>query len=125
AKFIRCKFTGCRFQECNFRGARFTQCDFKYSSFDKTVVPHKELIACAPEWPNVRKDLMQVLRVNAETLGDVEAQRGYIREEMEARREHLRRARARREQYYIDKYSGAGNWVSIRWQSLLLWIDRN
>jgi hypothetical protein len=125
ANFVDCQFTGCRFEDCNFREARFSRCDFKYAFFDKTILPVKEIIGSAPEWPNVRRLLMQNLRANAESLGDVEAQRAFIREEMKARREHLRRARNRQEPYYARKYAGFRNWVSIRWQSLWLWIDRN
>jgi Pentapeptide repeats (8 copies) len=125
ARFIDCKFTGCRFQDCNFREAAFLQCDFKYAFFDKTIVPTKQICASAPEWPNVRRYLMQNLRANAESIGDVDAQRAFIREEMKARREHLRRARLRQEPYYANKYAGWQNWLSIRWQSIWLWLDRN
>jgi hypothetical protein len=125
SNFVDCQFTGCRFESCNFREARFSQCDFKYASFDKTILPVREIIASAPEWPNVKRVLMQNLRANAESLGDVEAQRAFIREEMKARREHLRRARDRQEAYYARKYAGLQNWVSIRWQSFWLWVDRN
>lgn len=125
AVFENCQFTGCRFESCNFRGATFSQCDFKYASFDRTVVPPRELVVSAPEWPNVRRELMQVLRANAESLGDIDAVRAFIREEMKARREHLRRARDLQEEYYIKKYSSLGPWIKVRWQSFLLWLDRN
>lgn len=123
--FKDCKFTGCRFNECNFRGAKFSLCDFKYAFFDRTIVPHKQLIACAPAWPNVKRDLMQIMRANAVSVGDIEAERAFIREEMKARREHLRRARAQEEEYYKRKYAGWWNWCSVRWQSFWLFLDRN
>lgn len=125
AIFINCKFIGCRFESCNFRAAKFFQCDFKYSSFRETIVPIKEIIASAPTWPNVRRDLMQILRANAESQGDMEGARAYIREEMKSRREHLRRARCCEEEYYIRKYSDWDSWLRVRWESLLLWLDRN
>lgn len=42
-----------------------------------------------------------------------------------ASREHLQRARERRDEYYLKKYAGWNNWISIRWQSVWLWVDRN
>jgi len=125
APFVECRFTGCRFYSCNFRGAEFSQCDFKYSFFDQTIIPTKEIIANAPEWPNVRRELMQILRANAISVGDIESQMASVREEMKARRDHLRRARERSEDYYRKKYSGFYNWCIVRWQSLWLWMDRN
>lgn len=125
ARFVNCDFTGCQFEGCNFREALFSQCDFKYARFDRTIVPVQEIIIAAPEWPNVRRELMRVLRANAESLGDMEAARAFVREEMKARREHLRRARDQQEEYYVRKYRGRWNQLRIRWQSLLLWLDRN
>lgn len=125
ATFVNCRFVGCRFEACNFRGATFSQCDFKYANFDETIIPIKEIIVSAPEWPNVRRGLMQILRANAESLGDMESARAFAREEMKARREHLRRARDQQEEYYIRKYGGWFSQLKIRWESLLLWLDRN
>jgi Pentapeptide repeats (9 copies) len=125
ATFVNCRFTGCQFESCNFRRASFSQCDFKYTSFSQTIVPVKEIIVSAPEWPNVRRGLMQILRANAESMGDMEAARAFVREEMKARREHLRRARDQQEEYYIRKYGGFWRQLQVRWEGLLLWLDRN
>lgn len=125
AKFDRCTFTGCRFDDCNFRGASFIGCDFKYVSFNRTILPFKEIIVNSPEWPNLKREFMQVLRANAESVGDYDAQKAFIREEMEAKREHLRRARAGNESYYIRHYKGFKSWVTVRRDSFLLWMDRH
>ena len=125
AQFERCTFTGCRFYDCNFRGATFSGCDFKYVFVSNTILPFKELIVNAPEWPNLKREFMQILRSNAESVGDYDAQKAFIREEMEAKREHLRRARARNEGYYITHFKGPMSWITVRRDSFLLWLDRH
>jgi hypothetical protein len=119
--FERCKFIGCHFENSSFRSARFRQCDFRYATFDQTVLPIDELLANQPEWPNVRRELMQRLRVNAISTGDYEAEKACIREELLAQREHLRRARERKESYYAQKYSGFHAQARIRIQSAWFW----
>jgi hypothetical protein len=68
---------------------------------------------------------MQILRANAESVGDYDAQKAFMREEMEATREHLRRARIRQDPYYREKYKGIKPWLAVRKSSLLLWLDRH
>ncbi len=122
AKFIDCTFIGARFYDCNFRHAELTRCDFKYATFKDTIIPVGEVIANLPEWPNVKRELLQSHRSNAQSIGDADAVKIYIREEMTALREHYRRARERKEKYYADKYAGVARWIEVRWRSFSLWL---
>jgi len=124
AKFIECFFVGARFYDCNFRHAKLTQCDFKYATFQGTIIPASEVMANLPEWPNVKRELLQSHRINAQSIGDTDAVRIYVRGEMVALREHYRRARARNEGYYAAKYKGAKKRVEVTWRSFTLWLER-
>src|SRR4051794_39610805 len=68
AKFRKCRFVGTRFSECNFRQASFTQCDFSYGVFDQTLIKFDQVEYSLPTFPNVRKDLLQLLRANAVSI---------------------------------------------------------
>lgn len=122
AKFIDCKFIGACFYDCNFRHAELHNCDFKYANFQHTLIPASEIIANLPEWPNVKRELLQSHRSNAQSLGDNDAAQIYIREEMAALREHYRRAREKKEAYYAAKYKGINKWLEVRWRSFTLWL---
>ena len=125
AVFVKCKFIGTFFIDCNFRGAELHECDFKYSNFQNTIIPSNVVLDNLPEWPNVKRELLRMHRVNAANLGDAEAVKLYIREELVAQREHYRRARKRNESYYSNKYSGLMNWFFVRMKSIQLWLDWN
>lgn len=122
AKFIQCTFIGAHFYDCNFRHAELVRCDFKYATFQGTIIPPQEVIANLPEWPNVKCELLRSHRINAQSVGDTEAIKLYIREEMTALREHYRRAREKKEAYYSEKYKGFGRWIEVRWESFTLWL---
>ena len=105
-EFINCKFIGARFIDCNFRGAIFDGCSFEYAIFKSTLVSLAEMLKNLPAWPNVRRELLRDLRLNAESIGDAEAVKEYVREELTASREHLKKAREGKESYYASKYKG-------------------
>jgi len=122
SEFTKCFFIGARFYDCNFRHAKLRLCDFKYAQFQNTLIPISEVIANLPEWPNVKQELLRSHRVNAHSVGDADAEKKYIIEEMAALREYYRKARQKRDSYYIDKYGGVGNWFKTRWKSFTLWL---
>lgn len=122
-KFFNCKFVGARFSNCIFRGSTFSGCDFSYLAISGTIIGVKEVLVNLPEYPNVMRDLLMAHRVNAESVGDIEAVKRLIRAELGASKEHLRRARERREGYYSLKYSGLRSQAKIWWDSLFLWLD--
>lgn len=121
--FVNCKFVGARFVDCNFRGATFEGCSFEYATFRQTQIAHKQILVNLPAWPNVRRELVRSLRKNAEGSGDAEAVKVFVREELTAAREHLKKAREGKESYYAQKYKGLANRISVRWQSLWVWLD--
>ena len=125
AIFINCKFIGAYFIDSNFRGVEMRACDFKYANFQNTVIPSDTVLDNLPEWPNVKRELLRIHRINASNFGDSESVKLYIREELTAQREHYRRARKRNESYYSNKYSGFYNWIKVRFKSILLWLDWN
>lgn len=123
AKFKNCKFIGSRFYDCNFRGAELTECDFDYAQFKDTLIASYEVMQNLPKYPNQKRDLMQFHRVNAESIGDFEAIKIYVRAELEATREHWRKARIRSDRYYKDKYPGVKNYFKACFKSLYLLLD--
>ncbi len=123
AKFIDCKFIGTKFYDCNFFKAQFSGCNFKYSIFRNTLISHEQVLDNLPEWPNVKRELLRAHRVNAESIGDIEAVKVFIRAEMDAQREHLKRARERKESFYSKHYKGIINQTKVRWKSFWLWLD--
>lgn len=122
-EFVDCKFIGSRFVDCNFRNTAFDGCDFEYAVFKSTLVSHKQLLRNLPAWPNVRRELLRTLRINAENIGNEEAVKEYVREELAASREHLKKAREGKESYYAKKYKGLASKITIYWQSMSLWLD--
>jgi len=121
--FINCKFVGARFTECNFRGATFDGCEFEYAVFSSTLISHKELLKNLPAWPNVKRELLRGLRINAERTGDAEAAKIFVREELSASREHLQKAREAKERYYAQKYKGFTKKIAVYLDSFWTWLD--
>ncbi|MBX9453600.1 MAG: pentapeptide repeat-containing protein [Mesorhizobium sp.] len=123
AVFEDCKFVGSRFEECNFRNATFRNCDFRYAFFKESVIPTDEILENLPAEPNITKELLQNLRKNALSMGDVRSSRTFVLREIEATKEHLRRARRRDGNYYREKYSGFWPQFRVARSRILLAID--
>lgn len=123
AHFNKCMFIGCRITETNFRETRFTQCDFRYTIFDRCLLPVKELISNLPQWPNVRRELIQNLRANVRAVGDFNADHLLLQYELEAERDHWRKARKQEESYYQKKYGSLRDQLRSRFNSAILACD--
>ena len=123
ARFKSCKFVGVKFIDSNFRKARFDNCDFRYASVQRTLFDKQELIRNLPAEPNLSREWLQQLRVNALSLGITQEANFFIVHELEAEREHWRRARRAADVYYSTHYSGFGQKVHVYAQSLKLWLD--
>ncbi len=124
-QFVNCKFIGARFVDCNFRGASFDGCDFEYATFKSTLIDGHELLRNLPAWPNARRELLRNLRLNAESIGDDKSVKIFVREELAASREHLKKARQAKEKYYASKYGSLSKRGQVYWQSLTVWVDWN
>lgn len=123
ATFSSCRFVGAHFVDCNFRNATFRDCDFSYSSFSGTRIPTKEILNNLPSWPNVRRDLLQILRKNAASVGDYKSEKVFIIREIDAEKEHYRRAWRRDEPYYQSKFRSRLKWLFAGFKFLALNID--
>lgn len=123
AVFENCKFIGARFTDCNLRNARFSPSDFRYAQFRGTHINPNEVLSNLPEWENVRRELMMSHRKNAEGIGDMSAVKKYIRAELEAEREHYRKAWEGKEGYYSQKYRGVGVKADILQKRVFLFLD--
>ena len=121
--FTNCNFTGAKFFDSNLRDASFINCKFPYAIFKFTIIRSKQVLHNLPEWPNVKINLLQNHKANANSLGDFNAVREYLLEEIEANKEHYRRARARKEHYYSEKYKSFRSQVEIYWKSFCIYID--
>lgn len=104
ATFTNCKFVGAQFINCSFRHASIRSCNFSYARFDQCTIPTAEILNNLPAWPNVRRELLQMLRRNATSMGDYNAEKQFIVKEIDAQKEHLRRAWKQEEPYYKQKY---------------------
>lgn len=122
-KFIECDFTGAKFFDSNLRDAEFENCKFHYASFKFTLIRSSQVLKNLPEWPNVKIYLLQIHKANANSIGDTKAARLYLLEEIEANKEHLRRAIKRNEGYYSVKYSGFKSKIVVYYKSISLKVD--
>jgi hypothetical protein len=121
--FSNCKFIGAHFMDCNFRNAKIRDCNFSYSSFSNTRIPTKEILNNLPAWPNVRRELLQILRRNAASIGNYRSEKAFIIREIDAEKEHYRRAWRRDEPYYIRKYNQKSKWLIAGLKLLALKIE--
>src|SRR3546814_13073740 len=76
--FANCKFVGAQFIDCNFRNAKLRRTDFSYARFNGTTIPTDQIIQCLPSWPNVRRELLQMLRRNAASFGDYGSKKVFV-----------------------------------------------
>lgn len=113
AVFENCNFVGCRFYDCNFREVRFNSCDFRYTTFHGTLLPAQEIIPNLPPQPNLRRDVLQQLKVNAMQVGDIEGARNFTDQEIRATYDHLIRAIRGSEHYYREKYPATWDKIAI------------
>jgi hypothetical protein len=104
AEFRGCNFTGCRFIDCNLRNAMMVNCSLLYTEWQQTHVSPDLILANAPEWPNIRRELMEALRVNSLSQGDGVSARKYLLASMRASIEHQKRIVKRHNHYYANKY---------------------
>lgn len=123
AEFRNCKFTGARFSDCNFRNATFSGCDFRYADFTGARIPTDEILKNVPDEPNIRRELLQIMRKNSLSLGDVISARKFVLAEISAKKEHLRRAWRQEGSYYKLKYSGFRKRALIGIERVGLWLD--
>ena len=126
ASFKNCSFKGCRFEGCTFRGVALFQCDFSYAVFTDSMLPSKEIIANLPDRPNLRRELLQVLRANATSMGDYDAQSRFVLEEIAASLDHYWRIVESKQSHYQQKYGRASDrlgalvkFVGLRMDGLL------
>ncbi|MEQ8784385.1 MAG: pentapeptide repeat-containing protein [Roseibium album] len=123
AEFTNCKFIGTKFNQCNFRNAQFKACDFRYAEFHETSISTSQILNNRPQEPNIQRDLFRVLRRNSESIGDVKSARIFSLAEVDARKEHLRKAIKKTEHYYREKYSGKLVSLKLRVENIFLWLD--
>lgn len=102
--FRNCVFKGVRFEDCSFRGAEFYQCDFTYAVFQSSLVAAKSIIPSLPLQPNQRRELLQILRANAASMGDHEGQSLYILQELDASKAHHKGIVDGKDEFYRNKY---------------------
>lgn len=104
ATFTNCIFTGSSIVDCNFRGAKFSGCTFEYAVIRNTAIESHQILQNLPVWENARRELLRVLRKNAEGQGDVEDVRRFLKSEMDASAEHWRSAYRQITPYYKEHY---------------------
>ena len=123
ATFENCNFTGAKIRRCNFRTATFRNCTFDYVTIEETPLDYRQFARQLPSRPNVAQEILQALRRNAVTLGELKAVRELTLLEVEQEREHLRRAWRMEEAYYVKKYGALSAKFRNRWRAALLWVS--
>ena len=123
ATFENCNFTGAKIRRSNFRTASFRSCTFDYITVEATPIDYKQITKQLPSWPNVAQELLQSLRRNAVTLGEMKDVRDLTILEVEQEREHLRRARRLQESYYNEKYGSFSAQLQVWLRSVALWLS--
>ena len=126
SKFEGCNFTGARFYDSHLIGATYNQCDLSYAKFHRTLLEPLEIIATLPSQPNLRRDVLQNLRINSVETGDYDAQRSFVLEEILAKEDHYSRAFRGTDNYYRQKYNtvidralSGLQWLSLRFSGFL------
>jgi hypothetical protein len=123
AIFEECSFVGAHLIDCNFRQATLINCDFRYAHISGTRITTEQVLRNLPDEPNIRSELLQILRTNAQELGDTKSARAYILQELAARREHWRRAWRPNGNYYRKKYGGLRNQTLVLLRYIGLSLD--
>lgn len=123
ATFEKCDFTGAKIRRCNFRNATFSDCKFNYLTIEETPIDYRQITTQLPSWPNVAQEILQALRRNAVTLGEMKAVRKITLLEVEQEREHVRRALRREEAYYVKKYSTNTDKLRLWIRRIVLWLS--
>lgn len=123
AKFFNCNFTGARMYRCNFRGAEFELCDFRYIDANETRISTSQVLNNMPDYPNIGREVAQVMRRNATSLGDAEASRRFVLYELDQRKEHIRRALRGEGNYYKTKYGSFKSKLLLRLSRAFLMLD--
>ncbi|HDP3466012.1 TPA: pentapeptide repeat-containing protein [Pseudomonas aeruginosa] len=102
--FVGCNFTAAKFIDCNFKESKFIDCVFNYSMFRRTIIDAKEIIPNLPREPNIQRDLLRNLRVDARELGNAEDESFYIRKEIAASEKFHLSAFLGKDRFYREKY---------------------
>ena len=123
ATFENCNFTGTKIRRCNFRAASFRDCTFDYITIEETPLDYRQIVKQLPARPNVAQEILQALRRNAVTLGELKAVRDLTLLEVEQEREHLRRAAQGQGEYYRKKYGSFSAQLNLRARAFLLWMS--
>jgi len=124
ATFSGCKFIGAHFVDCNFRNAQIRGCDFSYATLSGSKIPTNQILNNLPDRPNVRRELLQILRRNAMSIGDYDAEKTFVVREIDAKKEHYRLVSKRPDSYHQNKYSfWQAVWHRIKYHGLQLdWL---
>lgn len=120
AQFKNCQFTGCQFYDCNLKNIHFYTCDLRFIRFFRCQLDADEIVAALPFEPNIRREALQNLRANAASVGDFSSQRLLILQEIEANKDHHRRALRGVDTYYREKYSSTISKIQAGWR--LFWL---
>lgn len=115
--FDSCNFIGCRFVGSNFHNSSFIGCQFEYAAFERTLITDEILDTCCPTWQNAKQRFARTLRVNYQSLGDMDGANKAVLVELDATRIHLSNAWRGNESYYRKKYRGLD-----RAKAFLKWI---
>ncbi len=104
--FDSCNFNGCKFSNCNLKGSTFPGSNFDYASFEKSIFEKDILHNNCPSHENQTLLFARSLRVNFQSLGEVEAVNDAILIELSATKKHLYDAWNSKKAYYRKKYTG-------------------
>lgn len=126
ARLERVDLTGSVFVECNLQHATFDRCKLWYVTFERTQIDYSNILDSLPDEPNLRRQLLQSLRANAQSLGDNQRANLLHVLELSAERHELANIVIGATPHYRERYSA---WARIQalgalgswWMQRLVW----
>jgi hypothetical protein len=104
ATFDRINLTGSRFVACNLEHANFEGCTLWYVVFEQCEINYNSVLRSIPSENNIRRRLLRVLRINAESMGEKSWADAILLLELAAEREDLWDAARHASAYYRERY---------------------
>ena len=105
AAFNRVDLTGTLFIRCDLKNATFSQCRMWYVRFERCALDYEAVLESAPIETNLRLEFLQVLRVNAEQMGERTWVDRILELELRTQERELLNIAIGRTNYYRMKYA--------------------
>ncbi len=129
AEFHNCDFTGAKIDNCNFSQASFKDCIFEFTLFFSSILDFKDIKGSLPEKPNLKRDVLRNLRMNAKSQGNYKDSYLIAIEEMNSELKYYSKAtfykKSRKEdKFYAEKYPKPKDRFRNARLGISLWLEK-